>query len=77
MKVVITYRNADLDCVASAYAYSEYLNKKGENTNYFISGVVQNEVEIVCNMFGIELTSGVKSVNEEPVIVVDTNTFLL
>ena len=75
MKVVITYKNADLDCVASAYAYSEYLNKKGENTNYFISGVVQNEVEVVCNMFGIELTSGVKSINGEPVIVVDTNTF--
>ena len=28
-KIVVTYENADLDCVASAYAYSEYLNKKG------------------------------------------------
>jgi len=24
-KIVITYKNADLDCVASAYAYAEYL----------------------------------------------------
>lgn len=28
-KIVVTYKNADLDCVASAYAYSEFLTKKG------------------------------------------------
>lgn len=28
-KIVVTYNNADLDCVASAYAYAEYLNKTG------------------------------------------------
>ncbi len=26
-KIVVTYKNADLDCVASAYAYAEYLSK--------------------------------------------------
>ena len=36
MKTVITYKNADLDCVASAYAYSEFLNKINDKCNYFI-----------------------------------------
>lgn len=75
MKVVITYKNADLDCVASAYAYSEYLNKKGEQADYYISGIVQEEVSIVCSMFGIELKDSVKNLNGEDIIVVDTNTY--
>lgn len=75
MKVVITYKNADLDCVASAYAYSEYLNKKGEQTDYYISGIVQEEVSIVCSMFGIELKDSVKNLTGEDIIVVDTNTY--
>ena len=36
MKTVITYKNADLDCVASAYAYSEFLNKTGHQSSYYI-----------------------------------------
>ena len=75
MKIVITYKNADLDCVASAFAYSEFLNKKGEETNYYISGIVQSEVDIVCSMFNIKLANVIKKVNEEKIIVVDTNTY--
>ncbi len=45
-KMVITYKNADLDCVASAYAYSKFLNKRGYKANYYISGEVQSEVTL-------------------------------
>lgn len=75
IKIVITYKNADLDCVASAYAYSEFLNKKGEKANYFISGMVQSEVDIVCSMFNIKLANVIKKVEDEQVIVVDINTY--
>ena len=54
-KIVVTYKNADLDCVASAYAYAEYLTKTGTNASYFISGLVQDEVNIVCKLFNILL----------------------
>ena len=64
-----------MDCVASAYAYSEFLNKKGEKANYFISGMVQSEVDIVCSMFNIKLANVIKKVEDEQVIVVDINTY--
>ena len=54
-KIVVTYKNADLDCVASAYAYAEYLTKMGINSSYYISGLVQDEVNIVCKIFNILL----------------------
>lgn len=73
-KIVVTYNNADLDCVASAYAYAEYLNKIGEKASYYISGIVQDEVGIVCKMFNISLNNKVKEINNEDIIVVDTNT---
>lgn len=75
MKTVITYKNADLDCVASAYAYSEYLNKKGIESNYFISGIVQKEVNIVCDLFGIRLQNNQDDISNNEIIVVDTNTY--
>ena len=56
-KVVVTYKNADLDCVASAYAYAEYLTKTGTNASYYISGLVQDEVNIVCKLFNILLSN--------------------
>jgi nanoRNase/pAp phosphatase (c-di-AMP/oligoRNAs hydrolase) len=49
-KIVITYKNSDLDCLASAYAYSEYLNKTGYQASYYVSGQVQKEVCIVCEL---------------------------
>ena len=73
-KVVVTYTNADLDCVASAYAYSEYLNKQGDNANYYISGKVQKEVDIVCSLFDIKLHNDMDEISDKQVIVVDTNT---
>ena len=38
MKVVISYKNADLDGVASAVGYSEYLNMIGEEASYYLNG---------------------------------------
>lgn len=73
-KIVVTYTNADLDCVASAYAYSEYLNKQGDNANYYISGKVQKEVDVVCSLFNIDLHNESEEVSDKQVIVVDTNT---
>lgn len=73
-KIVVTYKNADLDCVASAYAYAEYLNKIGSASTYYIYGLVQHEVNIVCNLFNIKLTNKIKEITNEEIIVVDTNT---
>lgn len=73
-KIVVTYKNADLDCVASAYAYAEYLNKIGILSTYYISGMVQDEVNIVCNLFNISLINKVSKIEDEDIIVVDTNT---
>lgn len=72
-KIVITYRNADLDCLASAYAYAEYLKKRGEDAGYFIIGNMLKEVDIVCSMFNIELDRSKKKTDEKQIVVVDTN----
>ncbi len=73
-KIVVTYNNADLDCVASAYAYTEYLNKTGIMATYYISGMVQDEVNIVCQLFNILLNNKIDKIQDEDIIVVDTNT---
>lgn len=73
-KIVVTYNNADLDCVASAYAYAEYLNKIGILSTYYISGMIQDEVNIVCKLFNILLSNKVNKIQDEDIIVVDTNT---
>ena len=73
-KIVVTYKNADLDCVASAYAYAEYLTKIGIDSLYYISGIVQDEVNIVCKIFNILLSNKILEIGDEDIIVVDTNT---
>lgn len=73
-KIVATYTNADLDCVASSYAYAEYLKKQGDNANYYISGKVQKEVDVVCSLFNIDLYNESEEISDKQVIVVDTNT---
>lgn len=73
-KVVITYTNADLDGVASAFAYSELLNKQGESASYYINGVVKKEVDAVCSLFNIKLHNKLEELSNKQIIVVDTNT---
>ena len=57
MKVVISYKNADLDGVASAVGYSEYLNMIGEEASYYLNGSYQREVDLLCSMFQINLSN--------------------
>lgn len=72
-KIVTSYSEPDLDGVSSSYAYSEYLNKIGIKSNYFIDGVPKKEVAIVCDLFNIIL-DGEKQIHEnQDVIIVDTN----
>ncbi len=73
-KVVVTYTNADLDGVASAFAYSELLNKQGEIASYYINGVVQKEIDVVCSLFNIKLHNKLEELSNKKIIVVDTNT---
>ena len=75
MKIVMSYKGPDMDGVSCMYAYSELLNKLGEEANYFIWDTPRQEVRIVCDIFGIEL-KGLKEneVSEDcEFIVVDLN----
>lgn len=53
MKIVTSYFEPDLDGTSAMVAYSELLNKKGEQADYFIWGKPKKEVEIVCDMFNV------------------------
>lgn len=55
MKIVTSYSEPDLDGTACMFAYSELLNKLGEEANYAIWNKPKQEVEIVCNIFKIKL----------------------
>ena len=74
MKTIITYKNGDLDGIASAYAYSEYLNKIGDKANYYICGYPPKEVEIVCSLFDIKIENNSEDIQNNQIIIVDTNT---
>ena len=72
-QIVTSYEEPDLDGVSSMYAYSEYLNKIGIPTNYYIKGNPKKEVGIVCNLFKIQL-EGEKEIEEnQKIVIVDTN----
>ena len=63
-RIVTSYEEPDLDGVSSMYAYAEYLNKIGIPSAYYIKGNPKKEVEIVCDLFGIDLV-GSKEISEE------------
>ena len=72
-RIVTSYQEPDLDGVSSMYAYSEYLNKIGIPSAYYINGNPKKEVGIVCDLFGIDL-GGIKEIFEEQeVVLLDTN----
>lgn len=74
MKYIVTsYESPDLDGTACMYAYSEFLRKTGKDSDYYIEGKPMQEVEIVCDIFGITLKGTEKIGEEDKVIVVDTN----
>ena len=55
--IVTSYEHPDLDGISSMYAYSEYLNKTGKSSRYYVRENIKTEPHIVCDMFGIELNS--------------------
>ena len=76
MKIVCSYIEPDIDGVSCMYAYSELLNRQGDNVTYYIWGNPKNEVEIVCEMFDIKL-GGLKEIPKEDnqFIICDLNSF--
>ena len=40
-KVVTAYINPDMDGISLMYAYTELLNKKGEQANYYFEGTIK------------------------------------
>lgn len=55
------------------YAYSEYLNKIGIPSDYYIVGNPKKEVQIVCNLFNINLYGSKEIFEEQQVVLLDTN----
>ena len=72
-KVVTTYINPDMDGISLMYAYTELLNKKGEQANYYFEGTMKKEVEIVLNKFNIKLNNINKIEDTDKIVLVDTN----
>lgn len=71
--IVTSYEHPDLDGISSMYAYSEYLNKTGKESRYYVRENIKTEPHIVCDMFGIELDSVDEIDNDANIILVDTN----
>ena len=72
-RIVTSYQEPDLDGVSSMYAYSEYLNKTGIPSDYYINGNPKKEVEIVCDLFGIDLLGCEEILEEQEAVLLDTN----
>lgn len=73
--VVTSYINPDMDGISAMYAYSEYLNKCGKKSCYYFEGIVKKEVQIVSEMYGIEINNS-KIINlTDKIVLVDTNSF--
>lgn len=72
-KVVTTYINPDMDGISLMYAYTEFLNKKGEQANYYFEGTMKKEAEIVLNKFNIKLNNIDKLEIDDKIVLVDTN----
>lgn len=71
--IVTSYEHPDLDGISSMYAYSEYLNKIGKLSRYYVRENIKTEPHIVCDMFGIELDSVDEIDNDANIVLVDTN----
>lgn len=71
--IVTSYEHPDLDGISSMYAYSEYLNKTGKESRYYVRENIKTEPHIVCDMFGIELDSIDEIEKDANIVLVDTN----
>ena len=63
----------DMDGVSCMFAYSEFLNKTGEKCEYIIDGKPKKEVNIVTNMYKIQLKSSNILNDDDKIVLVDTN----
>ena len=72
-RIVTSYESPDLDGVSSMYAYSEYLNKIGIQSDYYVAKQPKQEVKIVCDLFHILLEGATKIEDNQEVVVLDTN----
>lgn len=45
--IVTSYEHPDLDGISSMYAYSEYLNKTGKSSRYYVRENIKTEPHIV------------------------------
>ena len=71
--IVTSYEHPDLEGISSMYAYSEYLNKTGKSSRYYVCKNIKTEPHIVCDMFGIELDSVDEIEKDANIVLVDTN----
>ena len=71
--IVTSYEHPDLDGISSMYAYSEYLNKTGKESRYYVRENIKTEPHIVCGMFGIELDSVNEIEKDANIVLVDSN----
>lgn len=72
--VVTSYINPDMDGISAMYAYSEYLNKCGKKSCYYYEGTVKKEVQIVSEMYGIEINNNKIINSTDKIVLVDTNS---
>lgn len=75
MKIVTSYIEPDLDGTSCMYAYSELLNRLGENASYHIWNEPKQETQIVCDMFGIKLGGEKEFKDGDKYIIVDLNNY--
>ena len=71
--IVSTYAHPDLDGVACMYAYSELLNKQGIRSNYYIIEEPRPEVNILCDMFHIQLAGRQQLQYSDKIVIVDNH----
>lgn len=75
-RILITaYKNPDLDGTAAAYAYAEFLQKKGQNAWAGIFGIPHQEALFVFAEFNIQKMADAEKLLEESdqIILVDTS----
>ncbi|MDD5726353.1 MAG: DHH family phosphoesterase [Patescibacteria group bacterium] len=72
--LVTCYVNPDLDGVAGAIAYAEFLQKNGKNAVAGIIGELQDEAKYIFSRFNLEFPSSIENANDfTEVILVDAS----
>jgi len=72
--LVTCYVNPDLDGVAGAIAYGEFLQKTGKNVVVGIVGELHDEAKYILNRFGFEYPQKIENANDfDEVILVDAS----